>query len=93
MSDQQEQVLVDQGHSAEQLLQSEVFSSTVNNLVDACFQQFVNTKPEDSTSRETAYNHYRALVDIINTLKQKVSVKDEIMSKNEEKHDNSETEG
>ena len=63
------------------LLDSEAFSSTINQLVDGCFQTFANTGPVESDKREGAYHHYRALVDIVSTLRQRVSVKDEIVSK------------
>ena len=80
MEDQEEQ-LVQQGEMAEVLLDSDAFSTTVNQLVDASFQHFANSKPEENEKRDTAYHHYRALVDIVATLRQRVEVKDEIVSK------------
>lgn len=77
----QEEALVLQGEAAEMLLDSEAFSSTINQLVDASFQTFGNTAPLEKEKRETAYNHYRALVDIVSTLRQRVTVKDEIVNK------------
>ena len=76
MEDQE--TLVRLGEEAEVLLDSEAFSSTINQLVDGCFQTFANTGPIESDKREGAYHHYRALVDIVSTLRQRVSVKDEI---------------
>ena len=55
--------------------------STINQLVDASFQTFANTAPVESEKREAAYHHYRALVDIVSTLRQRVQVKDEIVNK------------
>ena len=63
------------------LLDSDAFSSTINQLVDASFQTFSNTAPLETEKRETAYHHYRALVDIVSTLRQRVQVKDEIVNK------------
>ena len=80
MEDQEEQ-LVRMGEAAEVLLDTEAFSSTINQLVDASFQNFTNSSPDESMKREAAYHHYRALVDIVSTLRQRVSVKDEIVSK------------
>lgn len=80
MEDQEEQ-LVQQGEAAEMLLDSDAFSSTINQLVDASFQTFSNTAPLETEKRETAYHHYRALVDIVSTLRQRVQVKDEIVNK------------
>ena len=53
----------------------------MNQLVDASFQNFTNSKPDENEKREAAYHHYRALVDIVSTLRQRVQVKDEIVSK------------
>ena len=80
MEDQEEQ-LVRQGEAAEVLLDSEAFSTTVNQLVDASFQNFTNSTPDENEKREQSYHHYRALVDIVSTLRQRVQVKDEIVSK------------
>ena len=91
MEDQEEQ-LVRMGEAAEVLLDNDAFSSTVNQLVDASFQYFANSKPEENEKREAAYHHYRALVDIVSTLRQRVQVKDEIVSKLAE-DDNNQEEG
>ena len=79
MEDQE--TLVRLGEEAEVLLDSEAFSSTINQLVDGCFQTFANTGPVEAEKREAAYHNYRSLVDIVSTLRQRVSVKDEIVSK------------
>lgn len=81
--DQQEKMIA-QGVAAEQLLQSDIFNSTINNLVEASFQTFTSTNSNDVDERERCYHHYRALVDIVQTLQQRVSIKDEIISKSED---------
>ena len=91
MEDQEEH-LVRMGEEAEVLLASEAFSTTVNQLVDASFQNFTNSTPDENEKREAAYHHYRALVDIVSTLRQRVSVKDEIVSKQPD-DDNNQEEG
>jgi hypothetical protein len=78
---EKEEQLLKQGDDAEQLIKSDTFNNVVNSLVESTFQAFVNTKPEEGTNRERTYNHYRALVDIVNTLQQRVSVRDQIMDK------------
>lgn len=83
MSDQQE-AMIKYGEDCETLLKSEPFNRVINTLVEQTFQNFVNSKPEDSKERSTTYYHYRALVDVVNTLKQQVSVKDEILAKVDE---------
>lgn len=73
--------MIKDGEDAEVLLGSDTFNSTINNLVDQAFQNFVNSKPEQKEVRELSYNHYRALVEIVSTLQQRVAVKDQIKAK------------
>jgi len=78
-----ERDLIQQGDEADVLLKNDVFNKTINNLVENVFQQFVNSQAEDEKSRERIYNHYRALVDIVHTLQQRVAVRDEILAKDD----------
>jgi len=78
------------GDEAELLLQTSAFNSTVNQLVDMSYQTFVNSKPDDYEVRDASYHHYRALVDIVSTLQQRVAIRDEIMMKNEADNNNQE---
>tara|TARA_R110001592_G_scaffold167052_1_gene402376 strand:- start:5654 stop:5926 length:273 start_codon:yes stop_codon:yes gene_type:complete len=86
----QEETLVKLGDDAEELMGTPVFTNTINALVESTFQAFINSEPDKPEKRETTYNHYRALVDIVNTLKQRVSVRDGINEK--QKSDNSKNE-
>lgn len=83
-----EEDLIMFGDDCEQLLKSEPFNRVVNTLVEQTFQNFVNSKPEENKERSITYYHYRALVDVVNTLKQQVAVRDEVLTK----RDNSEEE-
>ncbi len=83
MQTNEEEQMINRGENAEVLLGTEAFTLTINSMVDATFQAFCNTKPEEPEARERAYSHYRALVDIVSTLQQQVSVKNEINAKNE----------
>jgi len=76
-----ELALVQQGEDASFLLNNDTFNNTINQLVDTAFQQFVNSKPEHTEVREQSYHHYRALVEIISTLRQRVAVKEQIEAK------------
>lgn len=76
--DDQQMKLVEQGLAAQKLLAADAFNSTINQLVDAAFQNFVNSKPEQNDVREASYHHYRALVEIVSTLQQRVQIKTEI---------------
>jgi hypothetical protein len=82
--EEKEEQLINMGNAAEKLLGTEVFTSTINAMVDGTLQSFGNTKPEESDVREQAYYHYRALVDLVGTLQQRVSIKNEILAKNAE---------
>ena len=79
---EKEEQLITLGDQAEVLLKQEVFNKTINQLVEGTFQSFVNSKPEEADVRDKTYAHYRALVDIVNTLQQRVTVRDEINKKN-----------
>lgn len=78
-----EEELLQLGDEADALLTSEAFNSVVNTLVEESFQRFVNSKPEEANTREQSYSHYRALVNIVHTLQERVSVRDEIMIERE----------
>jgi len=85
-----EETLITLGDEAEQLVNSDVFNKTINRMVEGSFQAFVNSKPEDTKARDKSYDHYRALVDIVNTLRQDVQVRDEILAKNEKDNNSQE---
>ena len=67
------------GDEAGAVLSGSAFNSVINDLVERAFQNFVNSEPEDKDKREHAYSHYRALVDVVDTLKQRVQVRDSIV--------------
>ena len=54
----------------------------INLAVDTAFTNFMNTKMEDKDYRERQFYSYRAVADLVNSLKQAVSVRDEINAKN-----------
>ena len=78
-----EEQLVQAGDDAETLLSADAFDRVINSLVESTFQTFVNSPVSDNEARDNAYRHYRALVDVVNTLKQRVSIRDEIVAKYE----------
>ena len=86
----QEEQLVVAGDEAGAVLSGSAFNSVINDLVERTFQTFVNTEPADKDKREYAYNHYRALVDVVDTLKQRVQVRDSIIE--QQNGDNSQEE-
>mgnify|MGYP003627932219 FL=1 len=82
MKPNEEEQLVRQGNNAEALLGTDAFSETIDAMVHSSFQTFVNSKHADTADREQAYGQYRALVDLVSTLQQQVSVKNEITELN-----------
>ena len=72
--------LIEKGEAAQTLLDTPVFNQTINQLVDATFTTFINSKPSEFEERETAHQHYKAIVDIVATLRQKVQIKDQILA-------------
>ena len=82
--------LITRGDEAEALLNNETFTSVVDGLVQEVFQGFVNSPPDAGDKREQQYHHYRALVDIVNTLRQRVAVRDQIMAENDDSDSNGE---
>ena len=88
-TDEQER-LISLGNNAEELLSNTAFTKTINGLVENTYNAFVNSKPDETENRERTYNHYRALVDVVNTLNQQVAVRDNIIES--EQGDNSQEE-
>ncbi len=78
-----EDAMINAGNEAESLLNNEVFNKTIDGLVQATFQGFVNTAPDKEEERDKVYHHYRALVDIMHTLTQRVAVRDQIIAQND----------
>ena len=85
MSTQEEQLVV-AGDEASTVLESAAFNSVINELVEKTFQSFVNTDPNGQDKRENAYSHYRALVDVVDTLKQRVQVRNNIIEQLEQQN-------
>ena len=70
MSEQNEDQLINIGHDAEKF-NNKAFNNVIDGIVQGTFQAFVNSNPEEAEIRERNYSAYRALVDIVNTLKQR----------------------
>jgi hypothetical protein len=73
-----EEALIELGTDAEILLGTDAFTRTINSLVDVSVQAFLSSAPDQNVKREEAYNHYRALTDVVSTLRQQVEVRDQI---------------
>lgn len=73
--------LVALGNEAQDLLDNQSFNKVIDSLVDECFQMIGNTQPSQTEKREQSYFLYKAMVEIVNTLHQRVAVRDEIIAK------------
>jgi RNase H-fold protein (predicted Holliday junction resolvase) len=82
-SNSSEEDQIAMGNDAEKLLLDVTFNGVMNNLVESAFQAFVVSKPDNKEGRETIYNAYRAVTDIVATLQQRVQVRDQILAKRE----------
>lgn len=91
MASEEEQLLL-MGNDADALLKQEGFMRVVNNLVENTFQSFVNSKPDETGPRENLYHQYRALILIMETLQQRVAVRDQIIEAREDANNQQETE-
>ena len=83
-SNASEEDQVAMGNDAEKLLLDVTFNSVINNLVESAFQAFVVSKADNKDGRETIYNAYRAVTEIVATLQQRVQVRDQILAKQRE---------
>lgn len=79
-----EEQLIALGTDAETLLSTEAFNRVMNTMVDAVIQVFLSSEPDEEAKRHAAHIQYRALVEIISTLRQQVSVREQIEAKNSE---------
>ena len=86
----QEDQMVAMGTDAEQFLNSEVFTSVVNSLVELSFNTYINSAPKDIEQRNAVYYQYQALREIVDTIKQRVAIRDEIESTTSKKEKNNE---
>lgn len=87
-----EQQMIDRGAAAKETLENPVFQAVAKDLMDIYINTFIQTAPEDTKARESAYFQSRALQDLIAVLNQWVVIKDNIISSREEGQTNSEEE-
>lgn len=76
-----DETLMTMGDDAERLLKDDAFINIINSLVENAFSQFANTKPEERELRDQVYAQYRGLTDIMGTLNQRVSVRNQIIER------------
>ena len=78
-----EEQLIALGNDSENLLKNEGFIRVINLMMDSSVQNWAQSEYEDTTKREQSYSHFKALSDVIATLNQNVTVRDQINDKND----------
>lgn len=73
------EILMERGNAAENLLRQEVFAAAMNELINIYVGGLLQTTPEQSKERELAYAGARAVQDISGILNQWVAVRDQII--------------
>lgn len=76
--------MVQRGTAAQELLNNDVFRNVTKDLLDYYINAVLQSDPNDTKGRESAYFSSRALQDLIAVLNQWVSVKEQIISNTEE---------
>ena len=79
-----EEELIALGNDSEKLLKNKGFIKVMNLMMDSSVQNWCQSEYEDTKKREQSYSHFKALADIIATLNQNVTVRDQINDKNDE---------
>lgn len=87
---QEEQQIVEAGIQARYLLENETFQGAINALSEQLSTAIINTGLEDDKRRERLYLMHTCLVELVNTLKQRVAAKENIEQR--ENADDNETE-
>ena len=76
-----DETLMSMGDDAERLLKDDAFINIINSLAEQTYAQFVNSKIEEKDLRDQIYAQYRGLTDIMGTLNQRVSVRNQIIER------------
>lgn len=73
------ETLIERGNSAETLLKQPAFSAAMNELINIYVGGLLQTTPDQTKERETAYASARAVQDIAGLLNQWVAIRDQII--------------
>lgn len=83
------ETLIERGNAAEGLLKQPTFGVVVNELINVYVGSLLQTTPEQTKERESAYAGARAVQDIAGMLNQWVAIRDQIIENAQynEEHD------
>lgn len=77
--------IVERGLIAQQILNDQAFLGFVQDTQDMIKEALINTDFADVAERERLYYRYKAMDDIIGTMKTYIAIKDEVAAKREAK--------
>lgn len=89
---EQEEALVKAGFDAETLLSDPTFTGVVNQVIEHTFSVFTGTTSDEADKRESAFMAYRGIADIVDTLRQRVGIKNQILESRPDTDDNNQEE-
>ena len=73
------ETLIERGNAAEGLLKQPAFAAVMNELINIYVGGLLQTTPDQTKERETAYASARAVQDIAGLLNQWVAIRDQII--------------
>jgi hypothetical protein len=73
------EILIERGNAAEQILKQDVFTAAVNEIINIYVGGLLQTSPEQTKEREAAYAGARAVQDIVGVLNQWIAIRDQII--------------
>lgn len=83
----EQQILVDRGIRAEELLKNETFVAAVKDVVDMCINTWLNTKDEDAKQRDAAYYAAQGINNVVGVLHQYVNIKEQIVAEQNQQNE------
>jgi hypothetical protein len=81
----EEELMVERGNAAENLLRSDVFTAACTALINLHMGSILTSPPESTSTREAGYFQARAVQDIVGVLNQWVAIRDQIIANNDHK--------
>lgn len=82
--DNNDQLLIERGNAAQEILENPAFSSVINELLNLYAQTCMNSAPHQKEARESSYFQSRAVNDVVSVLRQWAIIKDQLLMDSEE---------
>lgn len=85
--DNNDQLLIERGIAAQELLESNAFTAVINDLLNYYAQSLLTSQPIDKETRESFYFQARGVNDVVSVLRQWAIMKDQLLSNPEENNE------